>query len=145
MSVASAIQQARIEIVINRRCNTDAFEIRMLRIEKKICIGWAYGAWHGEHCGSAIVNPAVADLASFDRRGMDSPVGGQCFRRNNFCYDIWPFQAERFKFIDRKKWLVVYEDLDRCGGLMLARVNYADTWRVPSSPVAPGAFTCPVT
>ncbi len=34
-----AIQQARIEVVIDRGCDTDAFEIPMFRIEKEICVG----------------------------------------------------------------------------------------------------------
>ena len=38
-TIFSAVQQARVELEIDRRRDADAFEIAMFRIEKKICVG----------------------------------------------------------------------------------------------------------
>src|SRR6266542_3308986 len=117
MSVASALQQARIEIVINRRCNTDAFEIWMLRIEKKICIGWADCTRQSQHYRTPLVNPAVANFHGLGWRRRNAPVRRQFFRRKNFGKTVWPFQMKHFVFFLENERHAIREDLQRSGGL----------------------------
>src|SRR6266571_5319455 len=123
MSVASALQQARIEIVINRRCNTDAFEIWMLRIEKKICIDWADCTRQSQHCRTPLVNPAVANFDCRSRWRRNAPIGRQLIRRQNFNQTLWPFQVKRFIFFLENERHAMDEDLERGGRLMLAYID----------------------
>ncbi len=115
--------------------------MRMLRIEEKICIGGANDTRQSQDSGALSSNPAVANFPCLSRRRQNSPVLRQLFCSESFREAVRPFQVECLIFFVGRKRLVMDKDFERCSRLVFAYVNDANVPGVPSSTVAPGAFT----
>src|ERR1051326_3484122 len=117
------------------------FEIPMFRVEKKICVGGGNYAREGQHGGTQLLNPLVTELPCLRWCRDGPPIAWQLFYWKSFRKAIRPFQVKRLVPLVGVKGLVMDKNLQRCSGLMFARVNNANARRVPSSAVAPCAFT----
>src|SRR2546430_9953443 len=88
--------QAGIEFIIDRRRDSDSFEVGMLWIQEEISVIGAEGTGDGQHSRTSFSHPSVAYFGSFWRRYRISPVRGQLLQRKNFGETISPLHSERF-------------------------------------------------